>query len=63
MNKLQVLAAQFAAGEMDKYEFYEATMGFGIHAIHLATGIDHDVIRDRRRYLRQLRAIAIEERN
>jgi hypothetical protein len=41
-------------GSISKYDFYDATMGNTPKLISEVTGIDIDVIKDRRRYLRQL---------
>jgi hypothetical protein len=41
-------------GEIDKFEFYAATMDHRVSLVAEVTGIPVDVIRDRRRYLRQL---------
>lgn len=40
--------------EIEKYEFYDLTKQYPIQAITDVTGIPRAVIRDRRRYLRQL---------
>jgi hypothetical protein len=48
------LLAQWDNMEIDKYDFYEATMPFTPAFIAEVTAIDLAVIKDRRRYLRQL---------
>ena len=41
-------------GTVDKFEFYARTKGYAAQRVADITGIDVDVIKDRRRYLRQL---------
>jgi hypothetical protein len=41
-------------GTVEKFEFYHRTRGYAAQRVADITGIDIDVIRDRRRYLRQL---------
>lgn len=45
---------QWQRGEIEKYEFYVATLGYRVSTVAEATGIDREVIQDRRRYMRQL---------
>lgn len=55
-TKLEAWWALWQAGETDKFYFYDATKWYPVAKIAEVTGIDPDVIRDRRRYLRQLAA-------
>lgn len=54
MTKLEQLAQQFIAGEIDKFDFYEATKNYPAQKVADAADIDIEVVKDRRRYLRQL---------
>jgi hypothetical protein len=45
---------EFVGYQIDKFEFFDATMNYTPKTIADYTGLDIDVIRDRRRYLRQL---------
>lgn len=47
---------RWESGTFTKYDFYDATMKHTPKLIAEVTGIDIDVIKDRRRYLRQLDA-------
>lgn len=47
---------RWESGTIGKYDFYDITMNHTPKLIAEVTGIDIDVIKDRRRYLRQLDA-------
>lgn len=53
-QSIETMLTLWQSGQMEKYEFYDATIGYPAKSVAAATGIDIDVIRDRRRYLRQL---------
>ena len=53
-NKLQQQARLFLDGQIDKFAFYPATMSYSAKEIAAVTGIDIDIIRDRRSYMRAL---------
>lgn len=53
-TKLERQWALFQAGEIEKYFFYDATKWYPVAKIAEVTGIEPDVIRDRRLYLRHL---------
>jgi uncharacterized protein YifN (PemK superfamily) len=55
MTKLERMSAAFAAGEIDKFEFYDETRWYPARLVAQVSGIDLEVVRDRRRYLNQLR--------
>jgi hypothetical protein len=54
VDKVRELDARWERGEIDKFEFYAATMDHRVSTVVEATGIPAEVIQDRRRYLRQL---------
>jgi hypothetical protein len=56
MTLLERAVRLFNIGAMGKYEFYHATRHYSAKQVAEASGIDIDVVRDRRRYLRQLGA-------
>lgn len=49
-----MLVTQWANGEIEKYEFYWATRFYSAERVAKAARVDVEVVRDRRRYLRQL---------
>jgi hypothetical protein len=49
--RLDELVAGFGAGEVEKYEFYAATMDYPAAEVASAADIDIEVVLDRRRYL------------
>lgn len=51
---IKTLTAQFEAGEIDKFDFYDATMNYPAKLVADVSGININVVKDRRRYLRQL---------
>lgn len=44
--------AMWESGQIEKYEFYASTMTLSAKVVSAVTGIEVDVIKDRRRYLR-----------
>jgi len=55
--RVHIMYTRVQAGKMDRLEFYAETMDNTPKLIAEVTGIDIEVIRDRRRYLRQLAAM------
>lgn len=53
-QRLRELAASWEAKEIDKFEFYDATKGYRAELVAKVADIPVHVVRDRRRYLRQL---------
>jgi hypothetical protein len=53
-TKLEKHVRLFKAGAIDKFEFFSATMNYTATQVAEKSGIDHGVVLDRRRYLRQL---------
>jgi hypothetical protein len=53
-TKLQHQAHLFLTYQIDKFEFYDATKWYPAQLIADTIGTDVEVVRDRRRYLRQL---------
>jgi hypothetical protein len=53
-TKLEKFVRLFNAHAIDKFEFFSATMHYGSKHVAELSGIDHGVVLDRRRYLRQL---------
>lgn len=51
---LNQLVLQFEAGDINKFTFYPATMNYTVAEIAAASGINPDVIHDRRRYMKAL---------
>jgi hypothetical protein len=60
VEKVRELFDRWERGEIDKFDFYAATLDHRVSTVAEATGIDPDVIRDRRRYLRQLASDALD---
>jgi len=60
-DKLRAHAMAFIGGEMDKYEFYQLTKGYPAQEVADAIGSNVEVVRMRRRYLRQLAKQSKEE--
>lgn len=56
--KLAALVEEFFTGKISKFDFYSATKNYKLQAISDAAGISVDVIKDRRRYLRQIAVTA-----
>jgi hypothetical protein len=53
-TKLEKYVRLFNAHAIDKFEFFSATMNYSAKLVAESSGIDHGVVLDRRRYLRQL---------
>jgi hypothetical protein len=53
-TKLEKHVRLFNAGAIDKFEFFSATMNYSSKLVAELSEIDHGVVLDRRRYLRQL---------
>lgn len=51
---IKTLTELFEAGEIGKFDFYDATMNYRASLVAEVSGIDLAVVQDRRRYLRQL---------
>jgi hypothetical protein len=57
-TKLEKYVRLFNAGAIDKFEFFSATMNYSAKLVAELSGIDHGVVLDRKRYMRQLAAQA-----
>ena len=55
--QVHIMYTRVQAGKMDRLEFYAETMDNAPKLIAEVTGIDIEVIKDRRRYLRLLAAL------
>lgn len=55
-RQLEIYGEQFAAGEIEKYEFYHLTRHYPAKLVSEVADIEVAVTNDRRRYLRQLAA-------
>lgn len=53
-TKLQKLSRQFIAGEIDKFDFYIDTINYTAKQVAEASGVDIEIVKDRRSYMREL---------
>lgn len=55
-DRIASLLSKWETGLIKKYDFYDLTMNYTPKLIAEVTGIEVEVVKDRRRYLRQLEA-------